>query len=170
MRVDLGVPLLPLPPPQSRTGYAPRYGADVSFYLPTSARVRRLFGDEWFGIGPAFSPVRIAQRTAFRPDFDLVTQSRSGNDALLAFVGGEVIRSLARPTGYFLPYAGLGAGLLYARADADGVDVNRLTLAGSAFVGTRLGRNAYTEIRYRLTPTLDGLDFSGTSVTVGLRF
>ena len=161
---------MPLLPPQSRVGYTPRYGADVSLYLPSSARVRRLFGDAWYGVGPAFEPARIARRTAFRTDFDLLTQNRNGNNAFLVFAGGEVARSFAPPTGYFLPYGGLGLNLLYAHVRTDETDLDRLSVAGSAFVGTRLGRNAYLEARYRLTPNLDGLSFSGTSVTLGLRF
>ena len=144
----------------------------MSIFLPTSSRVRRAFGDEWFGVGPAFSPVSIANGTAFRPDVDILSQSRRGNDAFLVFAGGEVVRRLSAPKGYFTPYAGAGAGLLYANVDADelGVSFNRLTVAGSLFVGTRLGRNAYAEARYRLVPSLEGLDFSGALLTVGLRF
>lgn len=170
------MPILPsdlaLPPLQNRGGRTPRYGADVSFYLPTSGRVRSLFGSDWVGVGPAFSPVSIAQKTAFRPDVDFLSQSKHGNDALLVFAGGEVVRAFGRPNGIFLPYAGAGAGLLYADVDADSADVSytRLTFAGSAFVGTRLTRNAYVEARYRFVPSMEGLDFSGTSITFGVRF
>lgn len=88
------------------------------------------------------------------------------------FAGGEVVRRLSEPRGYFTPYAGAGVGLLYAKIDADdlGISFNRLSVAGTAFVGTRLGRNAYAEARYRLVPNLEGLSFSGAMLTVGVRF
>ena len=159
------MPLLPT------TGYTPRYGADVSIYLPTSAKVRARFGDSWIGYGPAFSPVRLATKTAFRFDFDLLSSSRSGNDAFLAFAGGELIRAFGKAGGPFLPYAGVGADLLFARVNAGANDYTRVTGAASAFVGTRLTKNGYLEARYRVAPTLGGgLNFSGTSLTLGVRF
>lgn len=168
------MPLLPLdfdvPVLQARGGRAPRYGADVSLYFPTSGRVRRTFGDDWVGIGPAFSPFSVAKGTAFRPDFDLISQSRHGNDALLVFAGGELVRRLSEPQGYLTPYVGAGVGLMYADVDAPGASFKRAAFAGSAFVGTRLGRNAYVEARYRAVPSLEGLNFSGTLLTVGVRF
>lgn len=166
--MPLLLPNLALPP---RAGYTPRYGADVSIYLPTSAKVRARFGDSWIGYGPAFSPVRLATKTAFRFDFDILSNSRSGDDAFLVFAGGELIRAFGRTDGVFLPYAGVGADLLFARVNAGADDYTRVTAAASAFVGTRLTKNGYLEARYRVTPTLGGgLNFSGTSLTLGVRF
>ena len=166
---------MPIFPPsfavQDRAAYTPRYGADVSLYLPTSAKVRARFGDAWVGFGPAFSPVRLATKTAFRVDFDIISQSRNGNGAFLVFAGGELVRAFGRPDGPFLPYAGVGAGAFFAHVNSDAADYDRLSFAGSAFVGTRVTKNGYVEARYRLTPTLgSGLNFSGTSLTVGVRF
>lgn len=164
----------PAPPAASeksaKKSHTPRYGVDVSTYIPSSSKVRRLFGGNWFGVGPAFTPIGISDRTVVVPDIDLLTQSKDGNLAILAFGGAEVSHALTKPTGYFLPYVGGGADVVFAHAETPEVLYSRFSVAGSAFVGTRLGKAAYVEFRYRLMPTIYGLNFGGTSITLGLRF
>lgn len=171
-------------PPAQKPLRLPVYGLNAGTYLPASAAVRARFGESWFSFSPGLGPVLPLPFPALSPDFSLATQAAErrtfNNRAFMALLGAQYQWPLfrLRPTPgepfklpALLPYAGVGAGGVYAhlRSEADGIKGSGFAPSASAYVGTSVGLNGFVEARWRTFGPVRGFNLSGLDLSVGLR-
>ncbi|WP_395144193.1 hypothetical protein [Armatimonas sp.] len=163
----------------------PVYGLNAGTYLPTSAAVRARFGENWFSFSPGLGPVLPLPFPGLSPDFSLATQTKKvaglNNRVFMALLGAQYQWPLFRltvPEGQplrlpkLLPYAGLGAGGVYAnvRSEADRVNGSGFAPSASVYAGTSIGINSFFEARWRSVGRVQGFDLSGLDLGAGIRF
>ena len=152
--------------------------------LPTSARARDRFGDKWFNFGVGLGPVRNPSADGeLLYDFQFISSRRNiagtgsasyAENILMAPIGVTYRRGLGDPEkSGAKPYVGASVGLLatYMESQIDDIKAGlRTGWHGSVYGGVTLSEKAYLEARYFATSKIRGIDLSGLSLSVGLRF
>jgi hypothetical protein len=158
-------------------------GVDLGVFMPTDSDVKDVYGKSWFRIG--FTPLSFQQPGPWRFTFDLGILKRSrditipdgkgggsvlSNDVTLIPLTFGVTRSFSENTD-FLPYVALRAGPYYANVDSDsfGVDKSGFGINANAAVGVSFSRRFYIEARYDWYSKFEDIDFSGFSISAGIK-
>ena len=158
-------------------------GVDLGVYMPTDSDVKNVFGKSWFRIG--VTPLSFQRPGNWRFTFDLgflkrsndifVPEGKGGgttlrNDVTLIPVTFGFTRSFTESTD-FMPYIALRAGPYYARVDSDsfGVDESGFGINANAALGISFSQRFYIEARYDYFSKFEGIDFSGFSISAGVK-
>ena len=163
-------------PPQEEPS-KPRFyiGPDIGYYIPTSDKARRAFGDKFvtigFGLGAA---ERISEKGRIALDFSVISNRIAESSVMLAPIGVAYARALTTNTSV-TPYVGVSLNFYVAnirseRGDFEVKSGYRGGFGGTAFAGVTLGKQAFLRARYCLVSKISGFDLSGLSLTAGYRF
>jgi hypothetical protein len=193
----LGIPLTAqaqdAPPPtaaQERvvlTPPAPKrsFGFQLGTYIPNNQAVKNKFGASWtgvgLGIGPIYAP-QLTRKTNF--DFTVLSTKRKFTSATLIPIGFSYRQSLQKVNieeiekgnwphsgSYFGGSANIIAGQLRSNLVGDNFGNSwKTTSGGSFYVGHVFSEKFSVEARYFALGKLQGFDFSGLSLSAGLRF
>lgn len=153
----------------------PSVGPEAEVYLLSSSRARDRFGSTLTGIGLGFGSVAPSKKARLSPDISILKSSHGRNDALFVIAGVQYKRAFsperAESSG-FVPYYGVGLNALYGRVKVPMLRQKDNGFGGGAsiFVGSTLGRRAYVEARYRGLSSVGSYNFSGLSLSAGIRF
>jgi hypothetical protein len=170
--------------------YTPRYGADLGFAYPLSARTREAFGDGGINFSPGFGASFERKGLLIMPDFNLYSAQKKvmgeSNRAFIALVGPSFRFGFVDPFTTqigedgeakvrfrtFAPYAQFTLGVGYADVSVRSADEEEkgLTYGVSFALGTSISRSAYVETRLRLMPKIASYDFSTIGISFGMRF
>lgn len=148
-------------------------GPNAGIYIPFSSKTKNTFGSSFKGIGVGFGSVRPKAGGQLRPDFSLLSESENGDRALLGIAGlqyRKTFDSNVEDNAQFVPYYGAGANLIYGRLKVGGETDSNFGAGASVFVGTSIGRHAFVEARVRALSSVAEYNFSGLSLSAGLRF
>lgn len=151
----------------------PQIGPELEIVVPFSSETRDKFGSTLKGVG--FGAGGAIPRAGGRFSPDIFVARERKNDNRLEFYGAglQYRRTFSdKPQGVFVPFYGAGVGVAYGRVrlgDED-IDDSKVVPTGSVFVGTSVGRIGVLEARVRGVGKVGTLDFSGLTLTAGLRF
>ena len=157
---------------QERRGFFSQLGIDAETYRPFSSKTRDRFGSSFSGIGIGFGSINPQSGRSLSPDVSIFNESNNGDRALLVLAGLQYRKPFSsdRKGVRFVPYYGVGANLAYGRLRVDGQRDSNFGAGGSLFLGTTLTRHAFAEARVRGISRVAGFDFSGLSLSAGVRF
>lgn len=157
---------------QERRGFFSQLGVDTESYMPFSGKTRDRFGSRFTGVGLGFGSITPDVKRAISPDVTILNQSQSGDRALLVLGGLQYRKPFSSDTKglRFVPYYGVGANLIYGRLRVDGERDSNFGAGASLFVGTTFTRHAFVEARVRALSKVASYDFSGLSLSAGVRF
>lgn len=156
---------------QESRGLFSNVGVDVETYLPFSGKTKDTFGSRFTGVGLGFGSIRPKVGGGISPDISIMSTKQNGDRALLALAGLQYRRPFSDKTGVRLvPYFGAGANLLYGRLRVDGDRESDFGAGASVFLGASISRHAFVEARVRLLSEVASYDFSGLSLSAGVRF
>ncbi len=148
-------------------------GPDAEIYIPFSSKTKDTFGSSFTGVGIGFGGVRPEAGGHFSPDFSLLHESQNGDRALLGIAGLQFRKTFDSnfdENARFVPYYGAGANLIYGRLRVNGETDDNFGAGASVFLGTSIGRHAFVEARVRALSSVANYNFSGLSLSAGLRF
>ena len=157
-------------------------GVDLGLFMPTDSDVKDVYGKSWFRVG--LTPLSFQQPGNWRFTFDLGFLKRSRSTFVPEGKGGSFIdddvtlipltfgvtRSFSENPD-FLPYVALRAGPYYGNVNSDsfGVDKSGFGLNANAALGVSFSRRFYIEARYDWYSKFDDIDFSGFSISAGVK-
>lgn len=153
-------------------GSAPTTGFKFGVFFPNDSLVRNALGKEWTSFGLQFGRVQQGKRvTAF--DADVISRSANGNRLFLGtltygivFPLGEADPMIGARNNRVRPYAAVRAGGTYADYRIGTFDDSKLLFNANAELGVTIGNNLNLAFRYDLINKTDGLNFSGSSITL----
>ncbi len=153
----------------------PLVGPAGEIYFLSSGHARDRFGSSLSGIGLGFGSVVPSKKARFSPDIDILGSNRNGNKALFVIAGVQYRRTFSPDTvdtARFVPYYGIGADVLYSQVKVPSIGQNDkgFGTGASLLVGSTLGRRAYVEARLRALSSIHSYNFSGLSLSAGIRF
>lgn len=152
---------------------SPKIGPELEITVPFNSKTRDRFGSTLKGIGFGAGGAIPRAGGRFSPDIFVARESKNDNKLEFYGAGLQYRRTFSdAPSGVFVPFYGAGVGLAYGRVrlDDDDVDDSKIVPTGSVFVGTSVGRIGVLEARVRGVGKVGTLDFSGLTLTAGLRF
>jgi hypothetical protein len=169
------------PPPPLAENRKPHLliGINAGVFVPSSGKARNRFGNAWWsaGIGVGAIP-KATGRGSF--GLDLRTKYQSASNDRHVFVGslGAEYRRRFDPNDnaaqqQYIPYYGVSVDAIFTDISSpqDNVHSGINTTAGaSVFVGTTIGQQEFLTLRYEAMPDVKGFNFSGLSLTAGVRF
>ena len=153
----------------------PLVGPEAEVYLLSSGRARDRFGSTLTGIGLGFGSVAPSKKARLSPDINILSSSRGRNEAFFVIAGLQYKRAFSperADSSGFVPYYGVGLNAVYGRVKVPSLGQRDNGFGGGAsvFLGTTLGRRSYVEARYRGLSSVGSYNFSGLSLSAGLRF
>ena len=153
----------------------PLVGPQAEVYFLSSSRARDRFGSTLSGIGLGFGSVVPSKKARLSPDIDVLSSDHNGNKALFVIAGVQYRRAFSPETvdtARFVPYYGIGANVLYSQIKVRSSGQNDKGFGGGAslLLGSTLGRRAYVEARLRGLSSVRSYNFSGLSLSAGIRF
>jgi hypothetical protein len=159
--------------PKKREKSRLRIGPELELFMPSSAKTRDRFGNNWFGLGVGFGSVhQEGLLGTWSAEFYLMQNSHHGNKAYVAPLGVAYRRALVDRQGT-RPYVGASVDLILADfvSRTDGIPWGlRAGGGGSVLAGATFGKKGFVEARYLATSSIKGLNFSGLDLTGGVRF
>jgi hypothetical protein len=157
-------------------------GVDLGIFMPTDGDVQDVYGSSWFRVG--VTPLSFQSPGPWRFTFDLGFLKRSNdllvpdgkggtvlsNDVTLIPLTFGVTRSFSENTD-FLPYIAFRVGPYYVNVDSDsfGVDKSGFGVNANAAFGVSFSRRFYIEARYDWFSKFEDIDFSGFSISAGIK-
>ena len=171
----LGVSLLIPALIPTRAFARPEVGLDVGLFAPFSSKTRDRFGSSFVSVGPGLGSVVPRAGGKLRPDFELIQQERNDNRVFLLIGGVQYRRTFdpqPEPKQRFVPYYGAGLDLMYGRVRVPDENRHGSSIGGGAsvFLGTSIGKRTYVEARVRGLSSVESYNFSGLSLSAGVRF
>lgn len=154
-------------------GFLSNIGPEAEIYVPFSGKTKDRFGSSFKGIGVGFGSVRPQAGGRWKPDISIMRESEDGDRALVALAGLQYRRPFSGTVdddARYVPYYGAGANLVYGRLRVDGDRDSDFGAGASVFIGTSIGRRTFVEARVRGLTEVADYNFSGVSLTAGLRF
>lgn len=154
----------------------PRWGLDLTSYRPTQSAVRDRFGENWTFLSLAQGSVVKRQGTYVNWDVDAFITSQGENRPEKAFLGVFGIHLTQSPfhEDYcgLRPFFGAGVNLVYQDVTSRSLDfsVKKLGFGGNVFIGSNVSKSAVVQLKYQWISEVHGVDFSGISLNVGIRF
>lgn len=150
-------------------------GLDFSYFIPSSDKARRAFGDRFVSISPGLGAVkRISEKGVIALDFSIISNDIAEARVFMAPVGLSYIRRFSKDE-KFIPYAGVSANINFAdirsaRGDFEIKSGFRVGVGATVFAGLNLGRFSYIQARYYALTKMSGIDLSGLDLSTGVRF
>lgn len=158
-------------------------GVDLGVFLPTDSDVKDVYGKSWFRVG--LTPLSFQRPGNWRFTFDLGFLKRSNdifipdgkgggtvlsNDVTLIPLTFGLTRSFGESTD-FLPYVAFRVGPYYVNVDSDsfGVDDSGIGINANTAFGVSFSQRFYIEARYDWYSKFEGINFSGFSISAGLK-
>jgi len=154
-------------------GFLSKIGPEAEIYVPFSSKTKDRFGSSFKGLGIGFGSIRPQAGGRFSPDISIMREEQSGDRALLALAGLQYRKTFAATVDddeRYVPYFGAGANLVYGRLRVNDQRDSDFGAGASVFVGTSIGRRAFVEARVRGLSEVADYNFSGVSLSAGLRF
>lgn len=110
---------------------------------------------------------------ANKVSIDLDYDSHSGNSNTVTSGSLQlVLRTMAGTgaKGGFSPYFGFGAGGFSNRYDIGGFSATKTVFGGTVLVGGNFTQQAFLEVAYRTSGSVDGVRFDTINAVIGFRF
>jgi hypothetical protein len=158
-------------------------GVDLGVFLPTDSDVKDVYGKSWFRIG--VTPISFQPPGNWRFTFDLGFLKRSNDITVPEGKGGGTVLSndvtlIPLTFGYtrsftestdFMPYTAVRIGPYYANVDSDsfGVDHSGFGINANAAFGVSFSQRFYVEARYDWYSKFKDINFSGFSISAGVK-
>ena len=161
------------------------FGIQIGTYLPSNAAAKSKFGESWTGYGLGLGPIYAPQVTrAISPDLTILSTKKKFTSAILIPVGVSFRKSLTpldmdaiqkgiwpRSGAYVGGSVNVVAGQLRSNLPGDNFDSGFKAVAGgSVYAGYVVSEKFSLEARYFGMGKIQNYDFSGLSLSVGLRF
>jgi hypothetical protein len=146
------------------------FGVDIGVFFPTDSAVRSVYGSTWVRVGLSPLSFQHPEKWSFCFDIGILNRNKTNDDVLLIPVTVGFTRAFGQNV-EARPYVAIRAGIYYVDVNsaAFAVDDTGYGFNANAAVGMTFNDKFYIEGRYDFYNDFQGIDFSGFSVSAGVR-